>query len=111
MVDSTRYLCRRFVVLVLRIAEDNEMTKLDIKGIRERVERAADISSDDFGHDTSALRDWCEAELIAMCSFEIPRILDALEKAVGALKLARKQENHFTANAIIDTVLKELGME
>lgn len=57
-----------------------------ILDIQKRADAAAGKRSDDFGHDTTALRQWCEIELTLICENDIPKLVKALKVAIKALK-------------------------
>ena len=64
------------------------MTDLFIEEIKKRVERAANIRSDEFGHDVDALRLWCENELEYFSAEMVPKLLalvELYEKAIREL--------------------------
>lgn len=69
---------------------------------RERAEDAK-LSSDDHGHDCTALREYCETELIYAYDNMVPELCRRLERAIEGLRDAAMAINdggpEFTALA------------
>lgn len=76
-----------------------------LKELKERVDKAANMRSDDFGHDCSKLAEWESSELQVYAWETIPRLIAALELALYYV------EGDATYEALCEKIARILGGE